>query len=401
MSKSVNYFPIEEYQRRWECVRQAMARKELDACLVSSPENVYYMTGLNYQGYFAFQALLFPLEGQPFIITRAMEKATVRDLVVPDVEHVGYSDGSGVSLEGTVPDRSSFIQQVDAVCRTINDVGLSSGRIGLEKSSNFFQLGVAEGIIAGIPNAKWSDCSGLVEECREVQSPLEIECTRAAAKISDDMMRSAIDAAGPGVAMADIVANVYATMIQGGGTPPGFIPFIRSTKTLEHEHGTWDQSKLETGEILFLEMSGCIRRYHAPVGRLVYIGDPPKGTASVLSASRDAIEAVVEAMEPGLKAGEVYQVWQETVNRAGFSEYRRHHCGYMVGIGFPPAWSGSGVPMGLRSNSDLELRPGMVFHLLSWLLETNQGSAFMSDSVVVTKDGCELLTSVSREQTVK
>jgi len=149
-----------------------------------------------------------------------MEKATVRDLVVANVEHVGYSDGSGVSLEGTAPDRSSFIQQVDAVCRTINDVGLSSGRIGLEKSSNFFQLGVAEGIIAGIPNAKWSDCSGLVEECREVQSPLEIECTRAAAKISDDMMRSAIDAAGPGVAMADIVANVYATMIQGGGTLP-------------------------------------------------------------------------------------------------------------------------------------------------------------------------------------
>ena len=47
MSKSVNYFPMEEYQRRWECVRQSMARKELAAYLVSSPENVYYMTGLN------------------------------------------------------------------------------------------------------------------------------------------------------------------------------------------------------------------------------------------------------------------------------------------------------------------------------------------------------------------
>ena len=151
----------------------------------------------------------------------------------------------------------------------------------------------------------------------------------------------------------------------------------------------------------FLEVSGCIRRYHAPIGRLVYIGGAPKGTERVHVASRDAIEAVVDAMAPGVKAREVYQVWQESVDRAGFSEYRRHHCGYSVGIGFPPSWSGGGVPVGLRPGSDLELRPGMVFHLLSWLLETSQGSAFVSDAVVVTRDGCEPLTSVSRDLTIR
>jgi Xaa-Pro dipeptidase len=71
-----------------------------------------------------------------------------------------------------------------------------------------------------------------------------------------------------------------------------------------------------------------------------------------------------------------------------------------VGIGFPPSWSGSGVPVGLRADSPMELRPGMVFHLMSWLLRTGQGDSFLSDTVVVTEQGCEVLTTTSRDLTV-
>ena len=68
-----------------------MSGRGFDACLISSPENVYYLTGLDHQGYFAFQALFLPLEGRPVLVTRAMEKAVVSDLA-PSVEHVGYAD---------------------------------------------------------------------------------------------------------------------------------------------------------------------------------------------------------------------------------------------------------------------------------------------------------------------
>jgi Xaa-Pro dipeptidase len=89
------------------------------------------------------------------------------------------------------------------------------------------------------------------------------------------------------------------------------------------------------------------------------------------------------------------------VDRAGLTLYRRHHCGYAVGIGFPPSWSGSGVPVGLRADSTMELRSGMVFHLMSWLLRTGQGDSFLSDTVAVTDDGCEILTTTSRMLIVK
>ena len=106
-----------------------------------------------------------------------------------------------------------------------------------------------------------------------------------------------------------------------------------------------------------------------------------------------------DAIGPGARAGDVYAAWQAVVDRAGLVGYRRHHCGYSVGIGFPPSWSGGGTPRGLRRGSDLELCAGMVFHLMSWLLRTGRGDSFLSDTIVVTETGCEFLTTVDRSVT--
>ena len=86
------FFSPEEYRRRLESVREAIDRRNLDGCLVSRPENIFYLTGLNYQGYFAYQMLVVRLRGEPILVTRAMERATVRDQA-PGVRHLGYSDG--------------------------------------------------------------------------------------------------------------------------------------------------------------------------------------------------------------------------------------------------------------------------------------------------------------------
>ena len=89
---SSRYFEDKEYERRRRLVSEAMSRRGLDACLIASPENINYLTGLDHMGYFACQLLLFPVKGALILITRAMERATVSDQV-PDVTHIGYTDG--------------------------------------------------------------------------------------------------------------------------------------------------------------------------------------------------------------------------------------------------------------------------------------------------------------------
>lgn len=432
--KASRYFPPEEFQQRRQCVRETMAERGLDACLIASPESVYYLTGLNHQGYFAYQLLILPIEGTPILITREMERATVRDQV-PDVRHVGYADGAAPlpppanqnadltmsapmadhsvgglqpwsaslgmvvrSGEGPARDASNPIH---VTCDAICEIGLGKGRLGIEKDCSFLPYRIADGIVSQLPDADWQDASSLVDNCRVVKSPLEVACVRKAAALSDSMMLTGIAAAGAGAEEREVVGAIYQAMFRRGGTYPAFVPLVRSTHTLEHEHGTWDDRRLRQKDVLFMELAGCVQRYHAPIGRLVHIGKAPARSKTIHAVCCEALDSAVAAIAPGVTAGEVYAAWKRPVERAGLEHYHRHHCGYSVGIGFPPSWSGSGVPVGLRAGSNLELRPGMVFHVLSWLLRTGRGDSFVSDTVVVTERGSEMLTTVTRDLIVR
>lgn len=432
--KARPFFPAEEFQQRREAARQNMQTHGLDAVLVSCPENVFYLTGLDHQGYFAYEMLVLPLEGEPILITRAMEAATVRDQT-PDVKHVGYSDGLeplpppadrqedlvmatadekgemvgikpwsmsyGIETANSARIGSRVKVPIKATCDVLRDAGLARKVIGMEMNSSFLPYAIARGVIEGMPDAKWTDAAGLVDECRLVQSPRELQCTREAAALSDSMMLAAIAAAGIGVHTREIMAAVYDAMFRRGGTYPGFIPLVRSTQTLSHEHGTWRAGTLSTKDILFLEMAGCMRRYHAPIGRLVFVGKAPARTNDMHKVCLEAMERAATAIRPGVEAKDVYRAWQSRLDKAGLASYRRHHCGYAVGIGFPPSWSGSGTPVGLRADSRMELKPGMVFHLMSWLLRTGRGDSFFSDTIVVTEHGCEFLTTADRSLCVR
>ena len=375
------FFSAEEYDTRLAKVRSAMFDRGLDVCLLSLPENIYYLVGLSHQGFFAYHMLVVPADGELILITRAMERVVVRDQVTV-AEHVGYADDED-------PAR--------ATCDVLRDRGLGSARIGIEKDSLFLPPLIMEGIVQGLPQAQFSDASGIVGELRLVKSPRELEYTRQAGQVSDAMMTAAIETAARGVNEKLIAAEVYKAMILAGGEYPGFVPFIRSTPTLGQEHGVWSDYELRSGETLFLEMAGCVARYHAPIGRLIFIDQAPTGSAELERLCIEAFDAVVEVIKPGAIMGDVFQVWQDRVDAAGLSHYRRHHCGYTLGIGFPPSWTGGAHVVGIRAGSTMRIRAGMVFHLISWLLGCGRGDYFVSDTAVVTENGCEVLTTVPQQ----
>lgn len=376
------FFPDEEYQLRLQNVRQKMAERNLDACLICSPENIYYLSGLDHWGFFAYHGLIVPREGDMYLITRNMERVTIEKQVTR-AHFVGHADSD---------------DPAQVTCKVLAGAGLNTARLGMEKGTLFLPPRIAEEIVAGTPQAHWSDISNLVDELRRVKSPHEQEYTRQAAAVTDAMMRAAIDTARAGINERDVAAEVHRAMILAGGEYPGFGPFIRPSARLGEEHTTWGDSVLDTGDSLFLEMSGCVRRYHAPMGRIIFIGRAPEGTKEMEQICLAAFDDVVNAIRPGVKASEVYQTWQHRVNSVGLSHYRRHHCGYLVGIGFPPSWTGGSGVTGLRHDSDLVLKTGMVFHLMSWLMGTGRpGNYFVSNAAMLTEKGCEVLTTVPGE----
>lgn len=374
-------FPRDVFARRRQRLAEAVRAAGLDVLLVTIPENIYYLIGLDHFGYFAFHMLVIPAAAEPVLVARKMEHVTIgRD--VPDLRFEGYGDND--DLPGHCVD-------------VIRSVVPEPKRIGMEETSLFLLPTVARAVTEEFSSAETVDATEVATSQRLVQSSEELEITRQAAAVSDAMMEAAIATARAGVTERDVAAAAVAAMMEAGGEPPAFWPFVRCAGRLNEDHTTWTDYPLRPGDALFVELSGCIGRYHAPMGRIVFVDSIPEGAEAVAEVCLEAFQAARAAAVPGAEAGDVYGAWQAVLDQRGFSHYRRHHCGYATGIGFPPSWSGNGVPRALRPGNRAILAEGMVFHLMSWMMGTGTGDYFVSDPVVIGREGGRRLTKTGQE----
>ncbi len=375
-------FPAQELESRLAAVRRLMAERRLDGLIVAAPENIYYLTGLDHWGFFACHILILPLDGEPLIAARAMEGPTVANQV-RNARFAGHAE---------TEDAGDFFAAL------LHREGLGGARLGIEKRSLFLTAHIAERLVELTPSADWSDASGLVDDLRLVKSPLEQDYTRAAAKAADAGTMAAIEALRVGASDYEVAAECQRAMILAGSEYPGFGPFIRSTrKRPGEEHTTWRGDVFEDGDPVLLEIGAAYRKYQAPMGRLVYVGSADAMAEEAAELSIRGMAAIVEAIRPGVEAGAVYDAWHQVAADAGLKDYHRQHCGYLVGLGFPPTWTGASSVTGLRPGRDLVIKTGMVFHLHSWFTETGRGDYFISNTAMLADRGCEVLTNRTPE----
>ena len=377
-----NPFSDGELARRASAVREAMAAGAIDTAVFSAPESVFYLTGLDHWGYFAPHHLIVPQAGEMVLVTRAMERVTIANQV-RNARFSGHSDS------------------VTAASHLARELGpLAGARIGLEAQTSGLTFAAGQELAAALGADRWADVSDLTAGLRQVKSAEEQVLMRAAARASDAGTAAAIAAIGDGAPEAEVAAECTAAMIRAGSNPPGFGPFLRPGERIAEEHTTWGDGRYRAGGRVMLELAGCVCRYHAPMGRLIHLGHIRDEDAAMAEVAKRAFDAALAGLRPGRRAREVYADWQAVVDAAGMPHYRRHHCGYLVGIGVPPSWTGGNTVTGLRHDSDLEIREGMCFHLLSWFTETGRGDFFVSNTALLGPGGPELLTTAPMGPTV-
>lgn len=369
-----NPFTDEELQRRLELTKNEMKNIGLDLILLSAPEHVFYLTGLDHWGYFAPTFLIVSISDDLILITREMERVVIRNQV-RNANFFGHSDTETAA---------------DIVIKCLE--GKTSGKtIGIEEWSSGLAFGMGSRIKSCVIASKWKDITGMLDKLRLVKSAEEQKFMRAAALSADAGTEAAIAAIHDGALESDVAAECLAAMTRAGSTPPGFGPFLRPAHRMAEEHTSWGNGRHH--EAVFLEVAGCVARYNAPMGRLVNIGKISDQDKEMSEICIEAFDSTLSALKVGAKARDVYQGWQSVVDEAGMQNYRRHHCGYLVGIGFPPSWTGGPKVTGLRHDSNLEMKEGMTFHLMSWFTETGRGNYFVSNTVLLGKSGAEVLNN--------
>jgi Xaa-Pro dipeptidase len=109
--------------------------------------------------------------------------------------------------------------------------------------------------------------------------------------------------------------------------------------------------------------------------------------------SLDALAAALEAVRPGATSGDVHGAWHSAVVKGGYQINKR--AGYSLGLAFAPDW-GEGHLLDLKEGDATPLVPGMVFHIPSSIRVFGRQSVGVSETVLVTAQGHEVLTNVER-----
>ena len=250
--------------------------------------------------------------------------------------------------------------------------------------------------MAVLPSATLVDCAGLVEEGRVIKSPQEIEYMRQAARTAEAGIRAGIDACRVGVTENDVAAEIHRAQIIAGSEYTGLPIFIRTGARDAMTHATWYRNTLESGDSVTIEMPGCINRYHAAMYRQIYLGEPPELLLRAREAGKEILQKAKDAIRPGVPAGEIHKLVQDNLLEAtGPASIRNSRTAYSIGIAFAPDW-GEGHILSMTDGEKRPLQAGMTFHLLAGHVSL-QGMekvkrAVLSDTILVTENGCETLT---------
>ena len=374
------YFSLDEYRARLAALRRRMERAGADVLLVTSPENLYYLSGYQTPGYYWYQTLIVPLEREPVFVVRMNEASNVEPL-------------------SWVEDCRPYEDFEDWIAHTRNvlaDLGLAQGRIGLDYDSFFLRSRDEKRLIAALPAATFVDAAGLVEEGRLIKSPQELEYMRQAARAAEAGLRAGIDACRVGVTENDVAAEIHHAQILAGSEYTGLPVFIRTGVRDAQTHATWARHVLEPGDSVTMEMPGCINRYHAAMYGQVYLGDPPDGLLRGMEIGNAIMGEAKAAIRPGVPTGDIHTLVQDRLREAaGETAQRNSRTAYSIGIAFAPDW-GEGHILSMTRGETRPLEAGMTFHLLAGHvvltgMEPVKRSC-CSDTVLVTDKGCETLT---------
>ncbi len=385
-------FEKEEYEIRISKVRKSMDEKNIEVLIVTDPSNMAWLTGYDGWSFYVHQCVVLSLEGEPFWYGRGMDANGAKLTVFMQHENIiGYPDDYVQNPEK---------HPMDYLSEILTEKNWAQKTIGVEKDNYYFSASCLESLQRNLVQANFVDSTGLVNWQRTVKSPRELEFMRKAAKIVEKMHARIFEVMEPGMRKNDLVAEIYHSGItgteDGGGDYAAIVPMTPTGADASAPHLTWDDQPIPNNSGTFFEIAGCYRRYHCPLSRTIYLGQPSQKYLDVEKAVLEGIEAGLEAAKPGNFAEDIEAAWRKTISKYGYEKESR--CGYAIGLSYPPDWGERTVSF--RKGDKTVLEPNMTFHFMpalwfdDWGLET-------TESIVITDSGVETLANVPRKLFVK
>lgn len=365
------FFAPEEFAGRHRRVVDAMARRGLDALLVTDPADIHYLTGYKTFEVSVHAALVFRPD-HCFLQVPSIETG-------PAVTTARVDEIAGYQWEDVMSVVAPLIAHLGD-CRAV----------GIDPWSAGLRHGLMKELIASLGAERFQDGGDLLDGIRLIKTTAEIQCLRDSARITEAGLEAAIAVIRPGVDENAIAAAGAGAMLSAGSEFMSLQPIVTSGARSGVIHLNHQQRIIQPGDPVFLEFGAVCQRYTAPMMRTVVAGEPGADMRKLRDCCRQIHEALVETMRPGNTFDAAARAGEAALAPVAGQVFFSGVFGYSVGAQFPPSWvEGTGY---IARGQQRRFAPGMVFHLPLCLRIPGRWGIGMSNTVLVGERDVEMLT---------
>ena len=373
-------FDLQEFESRRENVRRQMALQGIDTLILHSAPNILYLSGHHTLNIWDYQCFVIPADKPPFMVLWQFER--------------GRFEASAVQTELEL--YPTHADPIEETCNALRRRGLDQGMIALEAQSRYLVPKMHDSLRDALHGARTVNGSGIVDNVRNIKSAREIEVMRLAAGITDRAVTAGYSCIRDGITDSEIAAQVAAELIRGDSLGFSVYPIVSAGYRAGMPHNSNNGHIISNGETIFIECSPSLHWYHAPLMRTAALGTVSQEAEQFATLAAETVEAMLEVVRPGEIASDIARVAEAKIapirDRILFHEVY----GYPVGIGFPPTW-GEESGFAIVVNNHRPLAAGMAFHIPMTLRINGVMGVGLSQTFVVTDNGCETLSELPLE----
>lgn len=348
-----------------------MAKRELDGVVLCSYQAVSYFGGTHIMTQVSLpdrlEFVVQPSDRPPTMLVCNIETSMVRTQTdIDDIrEYVEFVD-----------------EPAEALANLLRDVGLESGRIGVELRR--LPVAAADDIRRALPSAVLVGVDDDVEVAQSVKTRDEIDSLERGAEATLEAVLRAASAASANITEVAFCGTVYEQLAAAGGVPT-FLVFASGERTLQ-AHAEAIDAPFEPGQIWRIDVGARFDNViNSDVARTGVVGEPRPEQEELLSALRATQDAGYSVIEPGRPAREVFEAVKAEFGRQGL-DFWMPHVGHGLGIGLHEA------PL-LEPANETPLEVGMVLNVEPMARIHDRKECYhVEDLAEVTADGFRLLT---------
>lgn len=371
-----------EYSHRAAKAQDLMKAAKIDALLVTAEANYSYFTG--HRTHSPWSTFTRP---HVFVLTRDGRSAMIaHSFTRPEAQSRSWVENIaeyGSLVEDAVPEIKSILDRLGLARATIGC------ELGYEQRLGLPQLAWLK-IQEGFPEAYFTDASDLLWNLRMRKSKEEVDCLRKACVATTKAFETCFRQIGEGWTEGDVARLMSKTMLDEGAESPGFNIICSGRGNYERISARPTNRALKSGDMIWIDASAVVDGYWSDFSRAAAVGGPNPQQIRLQKIVRDATEAAIEVIRPGVPVRDVAEMCAKVLGNHGFDiSFDAGRCGHGIGLMStePPhvaAYDASILVEGMV----ITVEPGIV---------NEEGVFVIEENVAVTCDGFEVLSGASRD----